>query len=206
MNQQENSIYQAMIREARYDYNRGGPGNWPGKPLRAPAVSLYPNILAELQARFLFPNVELLAEFADVSPEIMAAALEDNEELSVPEMRGLARYLCVNTDYLSAPVLSMIDPATNKGKARLRQLSDLMKRADGLKVDIAWKVERTRDAMERGKPVTYASWRWAVGELQDAIDKHQRVQHKPRSCRRATAKGGNVMDSMHLSDEIEVAV
>lgn len=184
MNQTENRIYQRMVQAVR-SYNVGGPNEWSGKPLDLPAVTLYPNILAEICA---IPNrnIELFAEFANVSPEIMAAVVEDNEKLSFPELLRLAQCMGVPLGYLAVSELSIIDPATNKGKARRRALADLLKEADGLDF---WKLgtESVLSALDRGDTITYASYRWAVKELSGAIARHQRAHHKPRSVRRKAA-------------------
>lgn len=158
---------------------------WPGKPVRATTETLYPNLVAEMGWGLAW--LRLPAEFADVSLEIMAAALEDNEELSGPELWRLSRYMSVPVGYLTAPEMAFVDPATNKGKARKRALADLLKQADGLDF-WQWRVEDVLSSLEDGKAITYASYHWAIKELSDAIDSKQRTQHKPRSARRrATA-------------------
>lgn len=39
-------------------------------------------------------------------------------------------------------------------------------------------------ALDEGKTITYASYRWALTELRDAINKYLREQNIPRSIRR----------------------
>ncbi len=75
----------------------------------------------------------------------------------------------------------MIDPATNKGKVRLRQLSDLLAQVDSLETYPLWRVERTRDAMERGEPVTYAAWARSCEAIEEELDR--RKCKEPRSTR-----------------------
>lgn len=170
--------------QREWEAEKSGYG-WPGKAVNAPAVTLYPNLVAEIG--WGSPWLELLAEFADVSKEIMAAALEDGEELSGPELWRLARYLSVPVGYLTAPEMSFVDPATNKGKARRRELKDLLEKADGLDF-WQWRVESVLSSLTNGKAITYASYRWAMNELHEAIDMNRMAQHKPRSTRRrATA-------------------
>lgn len=180
MNRQENTCYQYMAQFVRTHQIRGGWG-WPGKAVSAPAETRYPNILAEMDASFTW--LHLLAEFSGVSPDVMAAIVEDNEEMSALEMRGLARYIRVSMGYLASPRLSMIDSATNKGRARLRQLSDLMQQTEGLDISMMWSIEQTRDAMERGELVTYASWRWACQEINDALEYRRNTERKRRTTR-----------------------
>lgn len=180
MNRRDYLTCQNMIRQQRKQEIRGG-GGWPGKPVDAPAETLYPNLLAEMG--WGFPWLRLPAEFADVSKEIMAAVLEDNEELSAIEMFRLARHLSVPVAYLTAPVLSFVDPATNKGKTQKRALADLMKQAEGLDYR-QWAVEMVWSSLSKGQTITYASYRCAMSELQNAIDWQRRRQHRPRSDRR----------------------
>jgi len=179
----DNVLYRIKIQSDREWNIKGGYG-WQGKAINAPAETRYPNLVAELG--WSCPWLYLLAEFADVSREIMAAALEDNEELSFPELFRLSRYLGVPLEYLTAPDFSMVDPSTNKGKAKRRKLADLA-RVWADKLDCwGWKVKLVLDALNNGKPVTYASYHWAVGELESAADRHRRKQHKPRSRRMMT--------------------
>lgn len=175
-----NIFYQRMARDVRRWNIEGGYG-WPVKPVNAPAVSRYPNILAEMEAYTGW--LYLPAEFANVSREFMAAVLEDNEELSFLEMRGLARLYGCKLDYLAAHTLQVIAPATNKGKRRMSELRSLMEQAAGLEV-IGSNCEQVRRNMERGEPVTYAAWRQACQYLNDALNLNRR---SARTERRATA-------------------
>ena len=109
--------------------------------------------------------------------------LEDGEELNFPELLRLSQYAGSSIRYLAAPQMSFVDPATNKGKVRRRYLADLLKRAEGLD---CWRAEFVLSSLREGKAVTYASYRCAVKELSDAIDRKQRAQHQPRSTRRST--------------------
>lgn len=126
-----------------------------------------------------------MADFAGVSQEIMAAVMEDDEDLSAVELFKLARYLGVRAGYLLSPELSMVDPSTNKGKARLRQLLDLMSKAKAIDDDLLWwqMIERVRNDLQRGDPVTYASWCWACNNIEDALERKRRKERKPRSTR-----------------------
>lgn len=183
MNRTSYLTCQKLLRVQRKAEIMGG-GDWPGKSVNAPVETLYPNLVAEMG--WGFPWLRLPAEFAGVSQEIMAAVLEDNEELSALELRRLSRYLSVPVGYLTAPEMSFVGPATNKGKARKRVLADLLKQADGLDF-WQWRVENVLSSLEDGKAITYACYRCAVKELSDAIDRNQRAQHRPRSTRRRAA-------------------
>ncbi len=117
-----------------------------------------------------------------MSTEVMAAVVEDNEELSIVELLGLSRLYGCKAEYLAAPTLQMVDPATNRGKRRLLELRGLMEQAAGLEVvsthDIGW----VRDTLERGDFVTYAAWRQACQSLNNALQLNHR---KVRTARRA---------------------
>lgn len=176
--------YQRIIDYLRRRHNLSCGDSWSGLQVGSPAVSRYPNIAAELAASGKW--LRTMAEFADVSTEIMAAVLEDNEELRFLELWRLSRHLNVPYGYLTAP-LQIVDPETNKGKFRRRQLSDLTEQANAFKQEIrSWrKIEEIRDALQDGDIITYASYRWAVIELQEEIYKQEWAQqHRPRSYRR----------------------
>lgn len=172
------TYYQALADFQRRRHTRGGYG-WPGKPLHSSANTRYPNILAELDSSGLW--LKTMAEFAGVSPEIMAAVIEDREELTFKELLNLAvRWGCGTIGYLSAPVLQIIDPSTNKGKCRRRELNDLMKKTEDLPdsikgvhgIHIYWKVYAApvHEKLNRGIPVTYANWWWACHRVQEALE------------------------------------
>ena len=92
MNKKSYTACQMLLKMQRKMENEHYHG-WPGKSVNAPVETLYPNLVAEMG--WGFPWLYLPAEFADVSKEIMAAVLEDNEELSCPELLRLARGLGV---------------------------------------------------------------------------------------------------------------
>lgn len=164
-------MYQRMIRRVRWKNIQGGYG-WPGKHVNAPAVTRYPNILAEIEAYTGWLHIP--AEFAAVSQEVMAAVVEDGEELSVVELFGLCRLYGRKLAYIKAPTLQMVDPSTNKGKYRLRQLSDLLAQVDSLPSYPLWKIVQARDTLERGEPVTYSAWRRGCDELREEIERRNR--------------------------------
>ena len=156
--------------------------DWPDKPTSEPALSRYPNILAELDASGWW--LDRIARYANVSMEIMAAAMEDNVELSWDELEGLKHCLGCKLDYLAAPVLSMVDPATNKGKIRLQRLKDLIQQTEGM--DRFFYQLHSSDILpklENGKSVTYAAYRWACKNLQDVLDSKAREEARQRSIR-----------------------
>ena len=88
MNRTSYLTCQNLIRHLRKWEIEYGSG-WPGKGTNEPAKTLYPNLLAEMG--WGFPWLRLPAEFADVSQEIMAAVLEDGEELNFPELLRLSQ-------------------------------------------------------------------------------------------------------------------
>lgn len=174
--------YQLM---AVYQRNRhkGVKGeDWPDRPESASALSRYPNILAELDASGWW--LDRIARYANVSMEIMAAAMEDYGELSWDELKGLKRCFKCKLDYLAAPILSMVDPATNKGKVRLQRLKDLVQQTEGM--DRFFYQTYSSDILpklENGKSVTYAAYRWARNNLQDVLDGIAREESRQRHVR-----------------------
>lgn len=181
MNRTENALLQSEIRWIR----RHNGHHWPGKSLDADFVTRYPNVVAEIGASGMW--LWCPAEHANVSPGVLTAALEDNEELSFSEVRGLANLYRCKIAYLTAPVLSVVDPNTNKGKLRRRILEELAKQVGPLEHE-QFRVENLLGAMGRGDIVTYAAYRQTIGLLLDAANRQRREWHKPRSVRRrATA-------------------
>lgn len=189
------TMLQDLIEWHRYWNIKGGYG-WPGKSIHAPIKTYYPNLVAELD--YSVPWLYIMAEFADVSTEIMAAVLEDNEELSLMELWKLSQRMNVPYGYLTAP-LQIVDPKTNKGKFRRWQLSDLMEQAREFKQEIRgwWEIEKIRDALQDGSIVTYAAYHWAVMKLQEEIFRREWAQHKPRSYRRSAS---NCAENLGIGD------
>lgn len=191
MNAVENGLYQYMARYLRSRTNRGSPEGWPGKDYFAPAVTRYPNILAEVCAAIGYPNIDHPAEFAGVSREIIAAVIEDNEELSSLELCRLEqRWGRGPVGYLASPVLQIIDPLSNKGGARRRFLADLIKdTADMADEYTRQYAERVLEAMNSGNVITYAQWRDACRELRWAqyFGEQKKMRDSVRRARRATA-------------------
>lgn len=161
---------QLAIRQRNRHIGKRGE-HWPNKPASALAMSRYPNILAELDAftRWL----DRIARYAMVSMEIMAEAMEDNGELSWQELDGLRQGLGCRLGYLGSPVLSMVNPNTNKGKARLHRLRELVRQTDGMeRFSYSNFSKDVLPTLESGKPVTYAAYRWACKHLEDVLYWH----------------------------------
>lgn len=174
--------YQSMVEYLRRWHILAGYG-WPGKAKGAAAVSRYPNIAAELQAGGW---LETLAEFARVSPAIMAAVIEDGEELSRMELERLACRLGRECGYLGDTTLTLVDPDTNRGKARRRTLRDGLCRFGGLLGK--WDARQARAVLgdlEAGQAVTYARWRRAMDDLGEAAEHEARRRSGVRTERRA---------------------
>lgn len=190
MNNVENKLYLAMARYLRSCTDRGSSGGWPGKPYFAPAVTRYPNILAEVCAAIGYPNIDHPAEFAGVSREIIAAIIEDNEELSNLELRQLEqRWGRGPVGYLASPVLQTIDPLSNKGRVRRRVLSDLLEATADMADEYTQRyVEDVLEAMASGYVITYAQWSDACRELWLAqyFGKRKKLRDSVRKVRRAT--------------------
>lgn len=125
-----------------------------------------------------------------MSREIIAAVIEDNEELSSLELWRLEqRWGRGPVGYLTSPVLQTIDPLSNKGKARRRFLSDLLEdTADMADEYTRCYVERVLEAMSSGNVITYARWSDACRELRWAqyFGKRKKLRDSVRKARRAT--------------------
>lgn len=178
MDDRELIYYRLLLRQRRRYAEEGR--TWPGSP-PARAVSLYPNILAELDASG--ESLEKLAGYARVSPEIMAAVLEDGEELSARELRRLDYSLGTGgSGYLAAPTLQMVRPGTRRGAALFRRLDEMLTGAE----DIRQSAD-VRDALGGGRSITYAEYRWACRRILEA----QKKNGKKRKRIRAERRGGS---------------
>ena len=190
------AYYKELVDYLRRRHIRGGYG-WPGKPVGAPAVTLYPNIAAELCAKGW---MKTMAEFAKVSPDIMAAVIESGEMLTGQERWSLAqKWEGRVPGYLSAPVLQIVDPDTNKGKRRRRELADLINAAaelpdpveDAYGLHTYWKRKALSvyEDLKKGNPCTFADWWWACQAVKDALEAEasKRKRFRFRTERIATA-------------------
>lgn len=162
---------------------------WPGKASGEPAFSMYPNIVAELNARRNY-CLEQFASFANVSEAVMAAVLEDGEDLTLDEGMNLARNLNANPKYLFSHTLQLISPDSNKGKRRLVELITTADTLSDLDIPMDESIKtlielerRTVDwisgNLQRGEPVSYAGYRIAMSE---AIDIQKRRERALRRC------------------------
>lgn len=174
--------YQLIAVYQRHRHNAQKCEYWPDKPESAPAVSRYPNILAELDVSGMW--IDRIARYANVSMELMAAAMEDNGELSFMELHGLTRCFGCKMEYLSSPALSMVDPTTNKGKVRLKHLKDLEQRTRGMeRFFYHIHSEDVLPKLDSGKSVTYAAYRWACKNLQDVLDSNTHEESRRQRTR-----------------------
>lgn len=162
---------------------------WPGRSNAEPPATCYPNILAELAASRL--TLDMLAEYARVTPEIMAAVLEDCEQLRVKEFRRLAFRLDADPEYLTAPLLWLVEPESDEGKCLVRRLDELTVCAVGLEVAQMQETKGIKARLTGGKPVTYAELRWGYRRLSEAIECYRKKGGKYYGVRveRITAPG-----------------
>lgn len=155
--------YQTYMDKLRRDAAQNVVGGWPGKPVGSPAVSRYPNILTEhLFGDWSFHD---MADVMRVSPAILAAILEDGEDVSSAEAARLLRYSpYVKYGYLFAPTLQMISYRTDKRKRQYRELLALWNEARRSRWYSPDDMRRAGDLlalMKMGSPVPFAAWRWS---------------------------------------------
>ena len=175
--------YQRIVRTLRLFVDHGNPERWPGKSLYAHAVSRYPNIAAEMHGSGYYPPFELAAEFAGVSREVMAAVIEDNEELSPGELNQLAwRWSRGPVGYLACPVLQTVDPSTNKGRRRRAELEALAK-SEGIAPFLRQRAGEVLSRMSKGEVVTYAEWRGVCRAIEEALE-YRHAEEMKRCCTR----------------------
>ena len=146
MNTNQSASMTKLANSLRHNVNAREAGLWEfrfkGKPEGTDAVTLYPNLLAEIVMYQVGRSVTLeeFADAANISYPVFAAVIEDGETLSLEEMRGMQRliascecaahsgcYDALSLDYLLSPALSLVYPDSNKGRF------------------LRWKFERTKD-------------------------------------------------------------
>lgn len=180
------SLYQKIADSQRQRHMRNESG-WPGKPLHTYAETKYPNILAEMDGSMRW--LCTVANLAHVTEEIMAAVMEDGEDLSTEEIIRFGGYWeHKGLGYLLAPTLQVVDPTTNKGKARRRALADKIKEASGAETDVygeMWmhRAKNVLDVLLQGKGITYATYWWSIYNLQLIINQQKARAYKPRGRR-----------------------
>lgn len=116
-----------VVDDIRHRTNEREAGLWEfrfkGKPEGTAAVTLYPNLLAEIVTSQL--NAEVFADAANVSYPVFAAVVEDGERLTWDEMNGIRKRLewsesgssyRLRMDYLLSPKTAFINPLSRKGK------------------------------------------------------------------------------------------
>ena len=168
MNQRK-EIYKSMIRKQHRRYAEKGK-KWPGKVEVDRAFSMYPNILAELDASG--ETLEKLAEYAHVTPEIMAAVLEDGEGLTKRALRRLDYNLKAGEDgYLTEHTLRVIWPKEGQGIDYFQQIEEGIRRMEGMQIENIQQIKAVLEEMKAGNPVTYAAYRWAMRRMLKARDR-----------------------------------
>ena len=177
------SIWQRFTkRQLEHGERKAGPvKTWP--------QTLYPNILAELDASCWFLGT--VRDHIRVSQEILWAVLEDGEQLTGWEMSKLAELFNCGAKYLRAPKLQIVYMESNKGKLRRAILGAMLQMIPPVPgEDYFVEGERQRavevfKTMASGNPVTYAAWRQAVGRCEYVMEARRREAHKPRTARLA---------------------
>lgn len=172
MDGEEFAFYNTIVYFERNKHNRSpeSPCRWPGKRLNAKAFSKYPNIVAFMRYS-VSPYIITAAEIASVSPEKMTAVIEDNGNMTTDQLSRLANQWGCPVQYLESSSLLLIDPKTIRGKWQARKIEDLLHDTKGLEVPKNdgndW-VSALWNSLQDNRPVTYASYMFAVRVLQYA--------------------------------------
>ncbi|MEA4846997.1 MAG: hypothetical protein VB106_07180 [Clostridiaceae bacterium] len=162
---------------------RMGGYSWAKPYWGRPAYSKYPNIAAELQAFRVW--VANLADVAHVSDEIMAAVINGGESLSPVEIMRICTYLGTSFDYISSPVISLLNPNTRKGKLQCKELFDAISKADvvcGREEDANRnRISVTCEKLKHGVNITWAEYRWALFTVQNIVEEKRTRNFSRRS-------------------------
>lgn len=161
-------LYQKAVNAVWWRNCRDEP--WAGTCPKVPAHSWYPNLAAEMEASQ--NSAATVKNWARISGELLAAVLDDYELLRIDELYDLSRLWGCPLKYLRAGTLQIVDPSTNKGKFRRRQLHDLLAETESEDPFYMSRPESTLADLETGKVVTYACWRWSMDLLISAKKAH----------------------------------
>ena len=174
----------------RHENLQLGPCCWPGKPEGSSVVTMFPNLVAEIAcADTWIWNIE---EAANLSKEMVAAVIEDGEELTLGELRGIAQRInfatdspfLVSIDYLICPTLSMFDTSSRKGRYRLHLLETWLERIDESDaLNQLFYIPRARRVIEKmraGRIVPYAEFRTAAAPVFRSVNAPVREQERAR--------------------------
>lgn len=177
--------YQDIVEKVRWRedfFSQFNGGGWPGH--YGKALSRYPNLAAELNAREW--EISNAVKAANVSREVMAGVIEDGDFMDDFESLRIAQRLDVHCRYLRSPVLSMVDPNTNKGRLRIARLKFLLYKMDVYGLRGGQPEINARGVladMEHGKLVTYAAYSWAVHKMERDTCEHEAKELCRQSCR-----------------------
>ena len=169
----------------------------------------YPNLVAEYNATYV--STRILAQYANVTEELLQDVLDGNEELTHQEKLGILRcfriYDVRSFSYLFSPALGVIDAQkNNRHKVKLLELEALAERArpcapsnnaamakspiaHELQRDFEWCIRVVDDA-KRTK-IKYAFYRYAVHQLNFLIECHAAatMERNPRGRTSAETEG-----------------
>ena len=166
----EMELYQEIASRTYRRHQRSEGEELP--PFHSPAMSRYPNILAELDGSNWW--LSRMAWYVEASKPIMAEVMVNNGRLNIKELSRLTRFFGCKRSYLLSPALSLVDPSTNKGRVRIHRLKELVKKAAGLDCFLYnLHYKSVLPTLESGQPVTYATYRWACNSLQSVLDRQE---------------------------------
>ena len=191
MNTNQSESMTGLADKIRHNVNAREAGLWEfrfkGKPEGTDAVTLYPNLLAEITMYQIGRSVTLeeFADAANVSYPVFAAVIEDGEPLTPEEMRGVQNliasrecgagcYDALSLDYLISPALSLIYPDTNKGKFLRWKFEQAKEEAFSRASDFMTKIDRGHangigDLFRDSRIFYYAGYRQSMNELKSAV-------------------------------------
>lgn len=152
-------------------------GMWPGrKKLGDPAITRYPNLCAEIVARGYCLCTP--AEHALITANLLAAVIEDGDELTDEEIIRLSKLFDCPIFYLLSPVLSKVSTGSNKGNLRVYELQEQFRRlytrfskeelsSDGFYYNDLKRAKHILRELQTGSILTYADYRKSKEAIKD---------------------------------------
>lgn len=149
-------------------------GAWPGDPEGSPAVSRYPNLVAELYAPGFHNYIGCVAKTARVRERTIASAIESGARLYPYQLERLAAALNVSVEYLSDPYLAIVDPSTDVGANQVARVCALLEETKGLDVPYIKRIRSGYESLSEGHKIVYASYRSYIRILL-SVKRHPRL-------------------------------
>lgn len=184
----EGQLYRVAVESLRErwarDYRQSADIPDPKEPR-----TLFPNLVAEMSVSGY--SFRTFSDHANVAPEIILDVIQQGEDLFTSEAFPLANLLSCKPGYLFSRHMQMVDPATNKGKARLRMLVDLAEQLGDYESIYKTRTQGVIKNLQAGRCITYAKYRWAYMDIAENLTRKKRKEESRQTRNERITEGGD---------------